>query len=137
MSKLERSELVRLILLGLVVVLESLAVLSVVLHTQLFPSGSIYPNIISVAVFVLPALVGLLARRIETAVLLAVLPFWLMGVIYLAIYAPVWNIDLFSLGVLVSRVAGTTVFLAVFGLLGWLLRRIFVGRKATSVKLSG
>ena len=77
--RLERSELVRLMLLGLVVVLESLAVLSVVLHTQLFPSGSIYPNIISVAVFVLPALVGLLARRIETAVLLAVLPFWLMG----------------------------------------------------------
>ena len=74
MAKLERSELVRLILLGVVVVLESLAVLSVVLRAQLFPAGSVYPNIISVAVFVLPALVGLLSRRLEAAVLLAVLP---------------------------------------------------------------
>lgn len=136
MANLERGELTRLLALGVIVVLESLAVLSVVLHAQFFPSGSVYPNIISVAVFVLPALVGLLSRRIESAVLLAVLPFWLMGVIYLAVYAPVWNVDLFSLGVLVSRVAGATVFLGSFGVLGWLVRRVFVGRKATSVQLS-
>lgn len=137
MANLERSDLFRLIVLGVVVVLESLAVLSVVLRAQLFPAGSIYPNIISVAVFVLPALVGLLSRRIEAAVLLAVLPFWLMGLFYLAVYAPVWNIDLFSLGVLVSRVAGATVFLGSFGVLGWLARRIFFGGKATSVQISG
>lgn len=136
MTNLQRSELIRVLILGLAVVLESVAVLSVVLHAQLFPSGSIYPNVISVAAFVLPALVGLLSRRIEVAILLAVLPFWLMGLIYLAVYAPVWNIDLFSLGVLVSRVAGATVFLGSFGLLGWLARRIFVGRKATSLQLS-
>lgn len=127
--KLDRSTLWQLITLTLVVLLESFAVISIVLRTSFLPLGPIYPNIVSVAVFVLPVVVGLLSRRLELAVLLAVLPFWALAVVYLAVFAPLWYVDLFQIGVLASRVAGATVLLGSLGLFGWLLRRVIPGFK--------
>jgi hypothetical protein len=98
----------------------------------LLPIGTVYGNIVSVAVFVLPTVIGLLARRFEAAILLAVLPFWLIAVVYLARYAPPWNLDLFSLGPLAGRVAAATFLLGGLGFLGWLLRRALFGAKSTS-----
>lgn len=131
--KLEQGELTRLIALSATVLLEGFAVLSVVLQVAFFPLG-IYPNIVSVAVFVLPSLVGLLSRRLEVAILLAVLPFWTMAVVYLAIFKPVWDLDLFQLGVLASRVASLTILLGGLGTLGWLVRRIFFGKTVSALK---
>ena len=133
MKNLERSELYRLIALDLAVLLESTALLSVILRIGLLPIGTVYGNIVSVAVFVLPTVVGLLARRFEAAILLAVLPFWLIAVVYLARYAPPWNVDLFSLGPLAGRVADLTLLLGGLGYLGWLLRRALFGAKSTSM----
>ena len=133
MKTLDRGELYRLIALNVTVLLESAAMLSLILHIGLLPIGNIYDNIVSVAAFVLPTLVGLLARRFEAAIVLAVLPFWLIAVVYLAIFATPWTIDLFSLGVLVGRAAGATFLLGSLGLLGWLLRRALFGAKSTSM----
>src|SRR5215469_15454841 len=93
MNKLERGELMRLIALGIVVVLEGAALLSVILNITLVPIKN-YSSIVSVAVFVLPSLVGLLARRLEVAILLALLPFYALAVIYSVLFQPVWNVDL-------------------------------------------
>ena len=60
------------------------------------------------------------------AIVLTVLPFFVLSVVYTAIYAPVWNIDLFQLDVLAGRVAGAAVLLGGFGWFGWLLRRILL-----------
>ncbi len=136
MAKVERSELTRLILLNLAVLLEGAAVLSVVQHIAFLPLGPAYQNIVSVAVFVLPSVIGLLSRRFEVAILLAVLPMWLLALISLALYAPVWTVDAFTLGVQVGRTAGVTVLLGSLGFLGWLLRRIWLGRKATRTQVA-
>jgi len=133
MKNLERGELYRLIALNLAVLLEGTALLSIILRIGLLPIGTVYGNIVSVAVFVLPTVVGLLARRFEVAILLAVLPFWLIAVVYLARYAPPWNVDLFSLGPLAGRVAAATFLLGGLGFLGWLLRRALFGAKSTSM----
>jgi hypothetical protein len=125
MNRLDRGEWIRLSALGIAVVLEGAALVSVILNISLLPIR-IYPNIVSVAVFVLPSLVGLLARRLEIAILLALLPFYALAVVYSILFAPVWNVDLFSLGVLVQRVANTSVMLGVLGVIGWLLRRVIV-----------
>jgi hypothetical protein len=132
MKNLERGELYRLIALNLAVLLEGAALLSIILRIGLLPIGTVYGNIVSVAVFVLPTVIGLLARRFEAAILLAVLPFWLIAVVYLARYAPPWNVDLFSLGPLAGRVADATLLLGGLGFLGWLLRRALFGAKSTS-----
>jgi hypothetical protein len=133
MKNLERGELYRLIALNLAVLLEGAALLSVIEHIGLLPIGTVYDNIVSVAVFVLPTVIGLLARRFEAAILLAVLPFWLIAVVYLALYAQPWNVDLFSLGPLAGRVANATLLLGSLGFLGWLLRRARFGAKSTSM----
>ena len=133
MKNLERGELYRLIALNLAVLLEGAALLSIILRIGLLPIGTVYGNIVSVAVFVLPTVVGLLARRFEAAILLAVLPFWLIAVVYLARYAPPWNVDLFSLGPLAGRVAAATFLVGGLGYLGWLLRRALFGAKSTSM----
>ncbi|HEV2457635.1 MAG TPA: hypothetical protein VGS80_04660 [Ktedonobacterales bacterium] len=125
MNKLERGELMRLIALGIAVVLEGAALVSVILNITLVPI-KIYPSVVSVAVFVLPSIVGLLARRLEVAVLLALLPFYTLAVVYSILFQPVWNVDLFTLGVLVQRVANTSVLLGVLAVIGWLLRRVFL-----------
>jgi hypothetical protein len=132
MAKLDRGEIIRLSALGLAVLLEGGAVVSAVLRSAALPLGIFYPNFISVAVFVLPAIVGLLSRRLEAALLLAVLPFWALALVYVTIYAPVWNVDLFQLGVLASRVGGSSVLLGVLGTLGWLLRRVLRGQGVAS-----
>lgn len=132
MKNLERGELYRLIAINLAVLLEGAALLSIILRIGLLPIGTVYGNIVSVAVFVLPTVIGLLARRFEAAILLAVLPFWLIAVVYLARYAPPWNVDLFSLGPLAGRVADATLLLGGLGFLGWLLRRALFGAKSTS-----
>lgn len=121
----------RVIVLGIAVVLESLAVLSVAEHLELAPLGTFYPNIISVAVFLLPSLVGLLSRRLTVALLLAALPFWALAVVYLVVARPLWDIDLFSIGALAQRAAGVSVLLLTLGLAGWLLRRVIPGLTAT------
>lgn len=118
----------RLIALTIAVLLEGAALLSVILSAQLVPLGTIYPNVISVAVYLLPALVGFLARHIQSALFLAMLPFWALTMIYAAIYAPAYESDLFQLGVLAQRVAFTLLLMALLGLFGWLLRRMTVDR---------
>ncbi|HEV7126472.1 MAG TPA: hypothetical protein VGN32_03405 [Ktedonobacterales bacterium] len=128
----QRGEIIRLVGLGVAVLLEAGAVLSVVLRAAFLPLGGLYPPVISVAIFVLPAIVGLLTRRFEVAVLLAVLPFWTLAIVYLAIRQPVWNIDLYSLGILASRVAGFTFLLGALGTLGWFLRRVIRGTTISS-----
>ncbi|MFI5271915.1 MAG: hypothetical protein ACHQ4H_02630 [Ktedonobacterales bacterium] len=126
MKSVNRDEAVRLIALALAVLLESAALLSVILNIALFP-GQIYPNVASVAVFVLPALVGLFAKRLDVALLLAVLPFFTLVVIYLARYAPLWTVDIVQLSVLVQRAANSMLILGLLSTFGWLVRRVLIG----------
>jgi hypothetical protein len=134
--QMQQSQLIRLIVLGVAVVLEGIVLLSAVLQVQLLPlPDTLYPSVVSVAVFVLPSLVGLLARRLEAALLLAALPFWVLGVVYLAVRSPVWYLDLVQIGVLVERVASTTILLFLVSLLGWLLQRVLRGNAVSAVKV--
>ena len=126
-----QSDTIRLVALGVLVLLEGLAVISTALSIVLVPIGTLYPNVASVAILILPVAIGLLSQRFEVAIVLAVLPFFVLAVVYTTVYAPVWNIDLFQLGVLAGRVAGAAFLLGGLGWFGWLLRRIFV-RRATS-----
>src|SRR5260221_12762672 len=95
MKNLERGELYRLIALNLAVLLEGAALLSILLRIGLLPIGTVYGNIVSVAVWVLPTVVGLLARRFEGAIVLAGLPFLLLSVFSLLRLAPPRDSDLF------------------------------------------
>lgn len=126
-----QNDIIRLIVLGVVVILEGLAMLSTMLNIVLLPLGVAYPSVTSVAILILPIIIGLIAQRFEVAIVLTVLPFIVLAVIYTTIYAPVWNIDLFQLGTLAGRVAGAAFLLGGLGYFGWLLRRIFV-RAASS-----
>lgn len=134
--KMGRGDVFRLVGLVLVVLLEGAATVSVALRAALLPLGAAYPYVISVASWVLPVLIGLLSRRFEVAIALAVLPIWLLALVYLAVYAPVWNVDLFTLGVQAGRTAGVTVLFGGLGYFGWLLRRVLFGTKATRVPLT-
>jgi hypothetical protein len=134
LSDLSRGELYRLIGIGVAVLLEGVAILSVALGTEFFTLGTIYPNIISVSLFLLPSIIGLLARRLEAAVLLTTLPWWITSVIYLAEFGAVWNIDLLQLGVLAGRVAAMAILLGFLGIFGWLVRRLLTHRTVTSIK---
>lgn len=120
-----RNDIIRLVALGLLVILEGFAVVSTVLNIVFVPLGTAYPNIASVTILVLPVIIGLIANRVEVAVVLTVLPFFVLAVVYTAVYAPVWNIDLFQLGVLAGRVAGAAFLLGGLGAFGWMIRRIF------------
>lgn len=126
-----QTETIRLTALGVLVLLEGLTVVSTVLNLVFIPIGSLYPNIASVTILILPVAIGLLSERFEVAIVMAVLPFFVLAVVYSAIYAPIWDIDPFQLGVLAGRVAGTAFLLGGLGWFGWLLRRIFL-RRATS-----
>ena len=134
MSTVAGNQPMRFVILGVAVILEGIAVISVVMGIALVP-GALYGNVISVAVFVLPGVIGLLSRRLEVAILLAVLPFWALAVVFLAIDAPLWNVDLYSIGLIANRAAGPSVMLVVLASLGWLLRRLLFGRRATSVQI--
>ncbi|HEX6541908.1 MAG TPA: hypothetical protein VF040_09155 [Ktedonobacterales bacterium] len=127
-----QNDIIRLIVLGVVVILEGLAMLSTMLNIVLLPLGVAYPSVTSVAILILPIIIGVVAQRFEVAIVLTVLPFIVLAVIYTTIYAPVWNIDLFQLGTLAGRVAGAAFLLGGLGYFGWLLRRIFV--RASSSK---
>src|SRR5260221_14755522 len=109
MFKLARSDVIRLGAVGVLVVLEGLVMVSPVLNIVLLPLGTVYPNIASVAILVLPVIIGALSLRVEVAVVLTVLPFFVLAVVYAAAFAPVWNIDLFQLGVQAGRAAGAAV----------------------------
>ncbi len=128
---LPRGELLRLLVLGVAVLLEGVAILSVVLNSEYLVTGKFYPNVISVLLFVMPTVIGLFSKRLVTALVLSALPWWVTSVIYLAEFGAVWNIDLFQLGVLAGRVAGMIVLLFALALFGWAIRRIFV--KGTTV----
>jgi hypothetical protein len=130
---MKRNDVLRLIALAAVVLLEGFAMLSVVLNIAFLPLATIYPNVISVVVLLLPILVGLLTQRFEAAVLLALLPFLVLAVVYSAIYAPVWTLDLLQIGVLVGRVAGVSYVVGGLAIVGWLLRRIIVGKTISAL----
>lgn len=119
-------DIIRLIVLGVLVILEGLAMVSTVLNIVFLPFGVVYPNIASASILILPVLVGLVAQRFEVAIVLTVLPLFVLAVVYTVAFAPVWNIDLFQLGVLAGRVAGAIFLLGGLGYFGWLLRRIFL-----------
>jgi hypothetical protein len=124
-AAVERNDVIRLVALGLLVILEGFAVVSTVLNIVFLPIGTVYPNIASVTILILPVIIGLIAQRVEVAVVLTVLPFFVLALVYTAVYAPVWNIDLFQLGVLAGRVAGAAFLLGGLGAFGWMIRRIF------------
>lgn len=125
-------ELIRLGLLGIAVVVEGVLVVSILARSEFFPLGVFYPNIISLAFFIMPSVVGGLSRRLPVAILLSMLPFWMTTAVYLAIFAPVWTVDLFLGAGLAERVAGFLALLALLGLFGWLIRYILLDRKNTS-----
>lgn len=123
---LPRAELLRLLALGIAVILEGVAILSVVLNSEFLVTGKYYPNLISVLLFLMPTIIGLLSRRLVAALALSALPWWITSLIYLAEFGAVWNIDLFQLGVLAGRVAGMIVLLFALALFGWAIHHIFV-----------
>ena len=69
--------------------------------------------------------VGMLAHRIEAAILLAALPFWLLIAVYLALFAPSWYLDLQGLSNLTERIVLTTFVCGILGAVGWRLGRFF------------
>lgn len=121
-----QNDIIRLVALGALVVLEGLAVVSTVLNVVFLPLGTIYPNIASVSILILPIIIGLVSQRLEVAIVLTVLPFVVLAVVYTTVFAPVWNIDLFQLGVQAGRVVSAMFLLGGLGAFGWLLRRIFL-----------
>jgi hypothetical protein len=129
---ISRNDIIRLVALGAAVLLEGLAVLSIVLKQQFFSLGGIYANVVSVAVFVLPLVVGVLSRRLTGAIFLATLPFLITSAIYLGFFGDPFNIDLFQLGVLAGRVAAIGILLALLATLGWIARKATFDRNAVA-----
>jgi hypothetical protein len=134
--KTGQNDIIRLIALGTLVVLEGFAMVSTVLNVVFLPLGVVYPNIASVSILVLPIIIGLVSHRLEVAIVLTVLPFLVLAVVYTAIYAPVWNVDLFQLGVQAGRVAGAGFLLGGLGAFGNLLRRIFLSKSSSPARKS-
>lgn len=123
----------RLLALGALVIIDGLVVVSVVLDLVFVNIGTIYPSVASVSVLILPVIIGAIARRLEVAIVLAVTPFFVLAVLYTTVYAPVWNIDLFQLGVLAGRVASAGFLFGGLGAFGWMLRRIFMRASSKGV----
>src|SRR6185312_3839046 len=95
-----RNDLIRLIVLGILVILEGLALVSTALNIVFLPLGVVYPNVASAAILILPVAIGLASKRWELALVLTVLPFLVLAAVYTTRYAPIWNMDIFQLGVL-------------------------------------
>ncbi len=125
MLALGTGELLRLAGLGVAVILEGAAILSIVLNSEFLVTGKFYPNVVSVLLFIMPTVIGLLSKRLVTALALAALPWWVTSIIYLAEFGTIFNIDLFQLGVLAGRVAGMIVLLFALALFGWAIRAVF------------
>lgn len=134
--KTGQNDIIRLIALGVLVVLEGFAMVSTVLNVVFLPLGVVYPNIASVSILILPIIIGLVAHRLEVAIVLTVLPFLVLAVVYTTIYAPVWNVDLFQLGVQAGRVAGAGFLVGGLGAFGNLLRRIFLAKSPSQASES-
>ncbi|HET8905522.1 MAG TPA: hypothetical protein VFN11_01020 [Ktedonobacterales bacterium] len=134
--KTGQNDIIRLIALGVLVVLEGFAMVSTVLNVVFLPLGVVYPNVASVSILILPIIIGLVAHRLEVAIVLTVLPFLVLAVVYTTIYAPVWNVDLFQLGVQAGRVAGAGFLLGGLGAFGNLLRRIFLSKSPSQASES-
>lgn len=130
MAQVDRGEIYRLIGLSVAVLLEGAAALSIALNISFLPLGAAYPYVVSVASWVLPVLMGLLSRRFEAAILLAVLPVFLLVLVYLAIHALVWNEDLLVVAAQAGSMAGTLVLVGGLGFFGWLIRRVLFGTKS-------
>jgi hypothetical protein len=133
--KTGQNDIIRLIGLGALIILEGLALVSTMLNLVFLPLGSAYPSVASAAIIILPIIIGLITQRFEAAIVLSVLPFLVLALIYTTVYAPVWNIDLFQLGVLAGRVSGALFLLGGMGFFGWLIRRIFL-RSAAAKSLA-
>jgi hypothetical protein len=118
-----RSDLARFIVLGVLVVLEGIAVLSAVLKIAFLPLPTVYPSLDSVAVLLLPLVIGFLTQRLEVAIVLAVAPFVILALIYAIYIAPVWQVDLVQLGVLANRATSILYLQGGLGLVGWMVRR--------------
>ena len=131
MNKLSGGEIARIITIIVAVLVESIALLSIALSVSLLPIGTAYPRVVSAVVILLPTLIGLLSIRWEAAIVIGVLPFWVMGVVYDIVYAPIWNLDLLSIGSVLTPFVSVSAFAAGLSYLGWLLRRIFFGRQST------
>jgi hypothetical protein len=124
MARFQQNEVTHAAVLGVAVLLEALAILSVVSRSALVPF--VFPNVVSVAVYLLPGVVGLLARRLESAILFSVLPFVVLVAVYLAVTATPFILDLDTLGLLAGRVASPMFLFGGMGLLGWLLRQVLL-----------
>jgi hypothetical protein len=134
MNNVTRGNVWLLIALGVVVLLEGAALLSVTLNLALFP-GTIYPNIASVAAYLLPVVVGLLSKRLDLALVLAELPFFTLAIYYLARFAPLWTVDLVQMSVLVQRAANLMLILGLLSAFGWLVRRAVLRLPATPIAI--
>jgi hypothetical protein len=130
MARLRQNDIVHAVILAIVVILEAVALLSVVLRSALTPT--VYPNIASVAVYLLPGVVGLFARRLESAILLAELPFVVLVAVYLAVTATPYIVDLTTLGLFAGRIAAPMFLFGGMAALGWLLRRVLLSAFAPS-----
>jgi hypothetical protein len=128
---LSRDEIIRYSALGVLTIIEGFVVVSVILNLVFIPIGPFYPNIASVSILILPVLIGALSKRVEVAVVLTVLPFFVLSVVYTTVYAPIWNIDLFQLGTLAGRAAGAAFLLGGLGAFGWMLRRVILRQAST------
>jgi hypothetical protein len=133
MNAPSRREIVRLIALIVIDLIEAVAALSVVLRAEFVPLGAAYPAVVSAVIILMPTLVGLLSRRWEAAMVVGVLPFWVLGVVYQIVYVPVWNLDLLSIGNVLTPFVAVSAFALGLSYLGWLLRRIFFGRESTEL----
>jgi hypothetical protein len=129
MARLQQNDIAHAAVLGVAVLLEAVVILLVVSRSALSPVA--FPNIISVAVYLLPGVVGLLARRLESAILLAVLPFVVLVSVYLAVTATPFILDLDTLGRLAGSVASPMFLFGGMGALGFLLRRVLLNAFAS------
>lgn len=127
------ADIIRLLILGALVLLEGVMLVSTVLDLVFIPIGTYYPSVASVSILILPVVIGLISRRLEVAIVLAVTPFLVLTAIYTTLFAPVWNIDLYQLGVLAGRVANALFLLGGLGAFGWLVRRIFMRASSKGV----
>ena len=119
-----RNNIIQMIALIVLVLLEGLAIISAALDLVFLPLGSVYPNVASLLILLLPIAIGAISRNWEVAIVAAALPFLVLAVVYTTIYAPAWNIDLFQLGVLAMRVAGAEFLFGGLGFFGLLLRNV-------------
>jgi hypothetical protein len=112
--------------LVLLVILEGAVIASAALNLVFLQAGSVYPNIASIAILILPLLIGGFSTEWEIAVVATTLPYLILIAVYTAVYAPVFNIDLYQLGVLAGRVAGGGFLFGGLGFFGLVLRRVIL-----------